>query len=102
MCLYIAQPKTLQLVYLTRYLTQLTILSLATALNKSFFYYKLFAISILSSYNLLKPITDFLANSTYLKTPYLTALLSTSLYTIIPSTKYTMVLFLEEKKAGDG
>ena len=47
--------------------------------------------------------TNFLANSTYLKAPYLTALLSTSLSTslstIIPSTKYTMVLSLEEEKA---
>jgi hypothetical protein len=43
--------------------------------------------------------TDFPANSTYLKTPCLTALLSTSLFTTIPSTKYTMVLFLEEERA---
>ena len=56
-------------------------------------------ISILNSNNLLKPMTDFLANNTYLKTPCLTALLSTSLFTIIPSTKYTMVLSLEEKRA---
>ena len=35
--LYITQPKTLQLRYLTRCLTQLIILSLATALNRSFF-----------------------------------------------------------------
>ena len=41
--------------------------------------------------------TDFLANNTYLKTPYLTALLSTSLSTTIPSTEYTMVSSLEEK-----
>jgi hypothetical protein len=41
--------------------------------------------------------TDFLANNTYLKTLYLTALLSTSLSTTIPSTKYTMVLSLKEK-----
>jgi hypothetical protein len=56
-------------------------------------------ISVLSSNNLLRPITDFLANSTRLKTPYLTALSSTSLFTTIPSTKYTMVLFLKEERA---
>ena len=43
--------------------------------------------------------TDFLANNTCLKTPYLTALLSTSLSTTIPSTKYTMVLSSEEERA---
>ena len=65
-------------------------------------------ISVLSNNNLLKPITDFLANNTYLKTPYLTALLSTSLFTTIlsttssttiPSTEYTMVLSSEEERA---
>ena len=43
--------------------------------------------------------TDFLANNTYLKTFYLTTLLSTFLFMTIPSTKYTMVLFLEEERA---
>jgi hypothetical protein len=43
--------------------------------------------------------TNFLANSTCLKTLYLTALLSTSLFTTILSTKYTMVLSLKEKRA---
>ena len=65
-------------------------------------------ISVFSSNNLLKPITDFLANNTRLKTPYLTALpstslsttiLSTALSTIILSTKYTIVLSLEEERA---
>jgi hypothetical protein len=56
-------------------------------------------ISFFNSYNLLKPMTNFLANSTHLKTPYLTALLSTSLSITIPSTKYTMALSLEEKRA---
>ena len=56
------------------------------------------AISILSGNNLLKPMTDFLANNTYLKTPCLTTLLSTSLSTTIPFTEYTMVLSLEEEK----
>ena len=41
--------------------------------------------------------TDFLANNTRLKTPYLTALLSTSLSTTILSTEYTMVSSSEEK-----
>ena len=72
---------------------------LATVLNKLFFYYRLLAISVLSSNNLLKPITDFLADNTYLKTPYLTALLFTSLFTTIPSIKYTIVLSLEEQRA---
>ena len=56
-------------------------------------------ISILSGNNLLKPMTDFLANNTYLKTLCLTTLLSTSLSTTIPSTEYTMVSSLKEKKA---
>jgi hypothetical protein len=56
-------------------------------------------ISVLNSNNLLKPITDFLANNTRLKTPYLTALSSTSLSTTIPSTEYTMVSSSEEEKA---
>jgi hypothetical protein len=43
--------------------------------------------------------TNFLANSTRSKTPYLTALLSTSLSTIILSTEYTMVLSLEKERA---
>jgi Na+/H+-dicarboxylate symporter len=43
--------------------------------------------------------TNFPANSTCLKTPYLTALSSTSSFTTIPSTKYTMVLSLEEERA---
>ena len=43
--------------------------------------------------------TDFLANSTYLKTLYSTALLSTSLSTTIPSTEYTIVSPLEEERA---
>jgi hypothetical protein len=47
--------------------------------------------------------TDFLANNTCLKTPRSTILLFTSLvtslFTIIPSTKYTIVLFLEEERA---
>ena len=56
-------------------------------------------ISVLSGNNLLKPITDFLANNTCLKTSCLTALLSTSLSTTILSTEYTMVLSLKEKRA---
>ena len=63
------------------------------------FYYRLLAISVFSGNNLLKPITDSLANNTYLKTPCLTTLLFTSLSTTIPSTKYTMVLSLEEERA---
>ena len=72
------------------------------------FYYRLLAISVLSGNNLLRPITDFLANNTRLKTPYLTALLFTflsttilftALSTTIPSTEYTMVLSLEEERA---
>ena len=63
------------------------------------FHHRLLTISILSGNNLLKPMTDFLANNTYLKTPYLTTLLSTSLSTTILSTEYTMVLSLEEKRA---
>ena len=63
------------------------------------FYYRLLAISVLSGNNLLKPITDFPANNTCLKTPYLTTLLFTSLSTTIPSTKYTMVSSLEEERA---
>jgi hypothetical protein len=43
--------------------------------------------------------TDFLANSTCLKTPYLTALSSTSLSTTIPFTEYIMVLSLKEERA---
>ena len=65
------------------------------------FHHRLLAISVLSSNNLLKPITDFLANNTYLKTPCLTTLLSISLFTTIPSTKYTMVLSLEKKELGN-
>ena len=42
--------------------------------------------------------TDFLANSTRLKTPYLTALLFTSLSTTILFTEYIMVLSLEEER----
>jgi hypothetical protein len=56
-------------------------------------------ISVLNNNKLLRPMTDFLVNSICLKTSYLTALLSTSLFTTIPSTKYTMVLFLEEERA---
>ena len=63
------------------------------------FYYRLLVISILSGNNLLKPMIDFLANNTCLKTPYLTALLSTSLSTTILFTEYTMVLSLEEERA---
>ena len=63
------------------------------------FYYRLLAISVLSGNNLLKPITNFLVNNICLKTPYLTALLSTSLFTTIPFTIYIMVLFLEEERA---
>ena len=63
------------------------------------FYYRLLAISIFSGNNLLKPITNFLANNTYLKTSYLTALLSTSLFITILFIKYTMVLSLEEERA---
>ena len=62
------------------------------------FHYRLLAISVLSSNNLLKPMTNFLANNTCLKTPCLTALLSTSLFTTTPSIKYTMVSSLEEKR----
>jgi hypothetical protein len=64
------------------------------------FHHRLLAISVLSGlYNLVRPITDFLANSTRLKTSRLTALSSTSLSTTIPSTKYTIVLSLEEERA---
>ena len=63
------------------------------------FYYRLLAISVLSGNNLLKPMTDFLANNTCLKTPCLTTLLSTSLSTTILFTEYTMVLSLEEERA---
>ena len=63
------------------------------------FYYRLLAINVLSGNNLLKPITNFLANNTYLKTLYLTTLSSTSLSTTIPSTKYTMVSSLKEERA---
>ena len=63
------------------------------------FYYKLLTISVLSGNNLLKPMTDFLANNTCLKTPCLTALLSISLSTTIPSTEYTIVSSLEEERA---
>ena len=63
------------------------------------FHYRLLVISVLSSNNLLKPMTDFLANNTYLKTPCLTTLLSTFLSTTIPSTEYTMVSSLEEERA---
>ena len=60
-------------------------------------------ISVLNSYNLLRPMTNFLANSTHLKALYLTALLSTflstSLSTIILFTEYTIVLSLEEERA---
>ena len=64
------------------------------------FHYRLLAISVLSGlYNLLRPMTDFLANSTRLKTPRLTTLLSTSLSTITPSTKHTIVSSLEEERA---
>ena len=63
------------------------------------FYHRLLTISVLSGNNLLKPMTDFLANNTYLKTPCLITLLSTSLFTTIPSTKYTMVLSSEEERA---
>ena len=97
--LYIAWLKTLQLRYLTRYLIQSIILLFTTALNKLFFYYRLLIISVFNSNNLLKPITDVLANNTYLKTPCSITLLSTSLFTTILSTKYTIVLFLEEGKA---
>jgi hypothetical protein len=64
-----------------------------------FFHHRLFVISVFNSNKLLRPITDFLANSTRLKTPYLTALLFTSLFTTILSTEYTMVLSLEEERA---
>ena len=63
------------------------------------FYHRLLVISVFSSNNLLKPMTDFLANNTYLKTPCLTTLLFTSLSTTIPSTKYTMVSSSEKKRA---
>ena len=63
------------------------------------FYYRLLAISVLSGNNLLKPITNFLVNNICLKTPCLTTLSSTFLSTTIPSTKYTMVLSLEEERA---
>ena len=63
------------------------------------FYYRLLVISVFSSNNLLKPITNFPANNTCLKTFCLTALLSISLSTTIPFTEYTMVLSLEEKRA---
>ena len=43
--------------------------------------------------------TNFPANSTHLKTPHLTAQLSTSSSTIIPSTEYTMVSSSEEERA---
>ena len=63
------------------------------------FHYRLLVISVLSSNNLLKPITDFLANNTYLKTLCLTTLLSISLSTTISSAEYTMVLSLEKERA---
>ena len=63
------------------------------------FHHRLLIISVLNSNNLLKPITDFPANNTYLKTPCSTALSFTSLSTTIPSTEYTMVSSLEEKRA---
>ena len=69
------------------------------------FHLRLLAISVLNSlYNLLRPMTDFSANNTCLKTPRLTTLCSTTLSftsssTIIPSTKYTIVSSLEEKRA---
>ena len=63
------------------------------------FHYRLLIISVLSNNNLLKPITNFLANNTYLKTPCLTTLSSTSLFTTIPSTEYTIVSSLEEERA---
>ena len=56
-------------------------------------------ISSLSSNNLLKPMTNFLANNTRLKTLCLTVLLFISLSTTILSTEYTMVLSLEEERA---
>jgi hypothetical protein len=59
----------------------------------------LLAISVLNNNNLLRPMTNFLPNNTCLKTPYLTALSFTSLFTTIPSTEYTMVLSLKEEKA---
>ena len=63
------------------------------------FHYRLLMISVLSSNNLLKPMTNFLANNTHLKTPCLTTLLFTSLSTTILSIKYTMVSSLEEERA---
>ena len=63
------------------------------------FYHKLLTISVFSSNNLLKLMTNFLANNTRLKTPCLTTLLFTSLFTTIPSTKYTMVSSSEEERA---
>ena len=63
------------------------------------FHHRLLVISVLNSNKLLRPMTDFPANSTRLKTPYSTALLSTSLSTTIPSTEYTMVLSSEEERA---
>ena len=63
------------------------------------FYYRLLAISVFSGNNLLKPIIDFLANNTHLKTLYLTTLLFTSLSTTILFTEYTMVSSLEEERA---
>ena len=63
------------------------------------FHYRLLAISVLNSNNLLKPMTDFPANNTCLKTSYLTALSSTSLSTTIPFIKYTMVSSSEEERA---
>ena len=56
-------------------------------------------ISVFSNNNLLKPMTDFLANNTRLKTPCLITLSSTSLFTTILSTEYTMVSSLEEERA---
>ena len=63
------------------------------------FYYRLLAISVLSGNNLLKPMTNFLANNTHLKILCSTTLLSTFLSTTIPSIKYTMVSSLKEEKA---
>ena len=63
------------------------------------FHYRLLVISVFSSNNLLKPITNFLANNTCLKTSCLTALLSTSLSTTILFTEYAMVSSSEEERA---
>ena len=63
------------------------------------FHHRLLAISILSGNDLLKPMTNFLANNTHLKTLYLTTLLSTFLSTTILSIKYIIVSSLKKERA---